>query len=426
MYSAAAYPIKERKEGEAMQEQTGFEMMQISLFGSFSVCWKQHYIVERVNRPNKPWELLALLLVGRLEGEDINQQLMDKLWEPDEIENPSGALKNAMYSLRRSLQLADDSIPFVVTESGSYRWNDAVPVQVDALDFQHAAEHFNGGKQPADERIALGRAALRKYGGDVLPALGARRWVASYNSYLRKLYLDTALETVRLLMERGAMEDLQDALDIANRAAQVDPLQQNVYRAIFSLMQQLDMKSTILSYYPVVSNLFYDEQGEALSTDIREIYHWASEYTNSNKADIRQIQQMLAEEPEDGEHIRGAYYCDFETFAHLYRLEARDAPRSGKVVMNLLVSVVAAPGKKLKKEDLVEGMDTLRDTLKSVLRVGDVYSRCSRNQYVLMSGMRAEADAEIVKKRIADNYMEHSAAQRTALHIVAHHISKLP
>ena len=80
--------------------------MEISLFSGMTILWNGTPILEHSARLNKPLELLALLLL-RGDKKLTNEQLMDGLWESDEIENPAGALKNAAYSLRKFLQKAD-------------------------------------------------------------------------------------------------------------------------------------------------------------------------------------------------------------------------------------------------------------------------------------------------------------------------------
>ena len=96
--------------------------MEISLFSGMTILWNGTPILEHSARLNKPLELLALLLL-RGDKKLTNEQLMDGLWESDEIENPAGALKNAAYSLRKFLQKADKEKRFIITESGRYIWN---------------------------------------------------------------------------------------------------------------------------------------------------------------------------------------------------------------------------------------------------------------------------------------------------------------
>ncbi len=128
--------------------------MEISLFSGMTILWNGTPILEHSARLNKPLELLALLLL-RGDKKLTNEQLMDGLWESDEIENPAGALKNAAYSLRKFLQKADKEKRFIITESGRYIWNPEISVTTDVWEFEQEARlcgstgHAGGGAYPA-------------------------------------------------------------------------------------------------------------------------------------------------------------------------------------------------------------------------------------------------------------------------------------
>lgn len=127
--------------------------MEISLFSGMTILWNGTPILEHSARLNKPLELLALLLL-RGDKKLTNEQLMDGLWESDEIENPAGALKNAAYSLRKFLQKADKEKRFIITESGRYIWNPEISVTTDVWNSSRRRvlrinRHAGGGAYPA-------------------------------------------------------------------------------------------------------------------------------------------------------------------------------------------------------------------------------------------------------------------------------------
>lgn len=133
--------------------------MEISLFSGMTILWNGTPILEHSARLNKPLELLALLLL-RGDKKLTNEQLMDGLWESDEIENPAGALKNAAYSLRKFLQKADKEKRFIITESGRYIWNPEISVTTDVWEFEQEARLADQPGTPAEERIPHARRAL--------------------------------------------------------------------------------------------------------------------------------------------------------------------------------------------------------------------------------------------------------------------------
>ena len=76
--------------------------------------------------------------------------------------------------------------------------------------------------------------------------------------------------------ERGGREDLEETLISATVRRCWSRCTRN-FTATSSIPVQVDMKQAALSYYPVISNLFYDELGERLSPELRDIYLWASQ-----------------------------------------------------------------------------------------------------------------------------------------------------
>ena len=143
--------------------------MEISLFSGMTILWNGTPILEHSARLNKPLELLALLLL-RGDKKLTNEQLMDGLWESDEIENPAGALKTRRIRFRKFLQKADKEKRFIITESGRYilepgnlRHHRCVGIRAEAS--CGSTGHAGGGyPRMRGERWKL-------YTGDLLPQL---------------------------------------------------------------------------------------------------------------------------------------------------------------------------------------------------------------------------------------------------------------
>ncbi|MFQ7003916.1 MAG: BTAD domain-containing putative transcriptional regulator [Ruthenibacterium lactatiformans] len=396
--------------------------MEISLFSGMTILWNGTPILEHSARLNKPLELLALLLL-RGDKKLTNEQLMDGLWESDEIENPAGALKNAAYSLRKFLQKADKEKRFIITERalhlepGNLRHHRCV-------EFEQEARLADQPGTPAEERIPHARRALKLYTGDLLPSLSMQQW-SSISSYLRQTYLRTVKNLAATLCERGGREDLEETLDICNRAALLEPLHEELYRYIFNTMRRLDMKQAVLSYYPVISNLFYDELGERLSPELRDIYLWASQGANQMKENLRQIQQDLGEITRDARPIHGAYYCEYEMFKSVYQMVARSAARSNSHVLLILVTFEGKNGQTVAKQEIVDAMARGKEVIRESLRKGDVFSRYSRNQYILMLTVTSPADSVVVENRIKDAFKEVRLSAKIELRMKAQELDPI-
>ena len=386
------------------------DRLKVKMFGGFSVCWNDKTLIEYSARMNKPQELLALLLAR--ENEKLsNEQLMEALWESDEIENPAGALKNAVYSVRKLLQKSAPGINFITMENGRYQWNAQIPVELDIQQFEQLTEMLFEEKLDDEQQLQTARQALALYCGEMLPGLSSRQWVIQSNSYLRQKYLRTVKYMADLLGNCGTRADLEEMLDICNRAALFEPLHEELYESMFEAMRGLDMKQAVLSYYPVVSNLFYDELGEKLPDHLRDIYLWASEGSNQIKEDLHQVQQDLSEVTKETRPIRGAYYCEYEMFKHVYHMVARNAARTGDHVIIMLITLLPKHKELLQKQETVRHMLQLKEIIKQTLRKGDVFSRYSRDQYILMLPVRSSLDVTVVQRRL-ENACQNAMDQR--------------
>ena len=372
-------------------------LLEVETFGGLQVKAGDKILLEQGARANKPWELLIYLLLN-MDEPVTNEQICEALWEGDDVANPAGALKNAAYSLRKLLAAAGLPADCVMTRGRQYCWNPAIPVQ---LDVQTLISLYEEGKTEPDpqRQLEICRRLLNLYCGEFLPGLAERHWVMPKASALRQKYLSTVLHACQLLLGSEKASSAQEVLDICSRAQLLEPLNEELYLCHFTALKQLDMKTAILNYYPIVSNMFLDETGEVLGLELQNIFRWANEGTNTVD-DIHQIQKDLDEATRADRPIRGAYFCPYEVFKHMYHMVVRSAVRVDNVVVLLLVGLQSSSGQTLAKQENARVMLQLRELIKNTLRKGDVFSRYSRNQYVLMLSVRQPGDSGVVAERL--------------------------
>ena len=93
---------------------------------------------------------------------------------------------------------------------------------------------------------------------------------------------------------------------------------------------------------------------------------------------------LLREQLEETSVTSGALLCDYDFFRIIYQAEARAVARNGDAVHIALLSAVGDESKPLSRRSLDCCMDNLQDVIVENLRKGDVVSRCSVSQYILM------------------------------------------
>ena len=382
--------------------------LQAKMFGGLQIHVGDQYLVEKGGRVNKPIELLVYLLLN-IGAQITNEQLMEALWGDDEVENPAGALKNAAYSLRRLLTKVGLDQECIITRDRQYAWNPDVPVDLDVDRFNKLYEAAMQNPVVTDEEmVRCCREALALYAGDFLPGLSDRYWLMTRASTLRQRYLNMVLHLSDRLLASDERSGAEEVMNLCSRALLLEPLSEDIYLRHFTALRKLDMKAAVLSYYPVVANMFLDEVGQPLPESVREIYRWAAEGANLPMEDIRHIQKDLDEITRDDRPIRGAYFCPYEVFKHMYHMVVRNATRNSEDVILLLVTLVPLEA---PKQEMIRGMLSVKELIKNMLRKGDVFARYSRNQYVLMLSVKNTDDYKIVRDRLLTRYEKSGISQ---------------
>ena len=382
--------------------------LQASMFGGLQIHVGDQYLVEQGGRVNKPMELLVYLLLN-IGAQTSNEQIMEALWGDDEVENPAGALKNAAYSLRRQLAKAGLQQECIITRDRQYAWNPEVPVELDIDRFNKLYETAMQTPGTPPEKVErCCREAVALYAGDFLPALSDRYWLMARASTLRQRYLSMVLHLSDLLLSSEDRSGAEEVMNLCSRALLLEPLSEELQLRHFTALRKLDMKTAVLNHYPVVANMFFDEVGEPLPESIREIFRWASEGADLPMEDIRHIQKDLDEITRDDRPIRGAYFCPYEVFKHMYHMVVRSATRNSEDVILLLVTLTP---QEAPKQERIRVMLSVKELIKNMLRKGDVFSRYGRNQYVLMLSVKNADDYKVVRDRLLSRYEKSGISQ---------------
>lgn len=120
----------------------------------------------------------------------------------------------------------------------------------------------------------------------------------------------------------------------------------------------------------------------------------------------RNIKEMLQQLKEPGT-IRGAYWQEYEPFLAIFRFIERMLTRSEGTFCIMLATIVDTYGEKPDDDQLEAGMDTLFTAIQDTLRKGDVFTKFSSSQYVVMlPSANAEKGGQIAAKRLQTAFNE--------------------
>ena len=101
---------------------------------------------------------------------------------------------------------------------------------------------------------------------------------------------------------------------------------------------------------------------------------------SSIETDIRVLMQQLREPGT----IRGAYWQEYEPFLSIFRFIECSLARSEDSFCVLLATLMNENGEQLSEETLEPSMDILYSAIQDTLRKGDVFTKYSSSQYVVM------------------------------------------
>ncbi|MBQ5658085.1 MAG: SARP family transcriptional regulator [Peptococcaceae bacterium] len=374
------------------------QRLQISMLGGFSLSYPDGTAIDyQSNRSNKLWMVLAYLLTHR--GKQITQdELIDILWPDEEIDNPVNTLKTMRHRLCGMLD-ALGGIPgkeMIRYNHGIYAWSEEVDC---VLDIDQFSTYCALAEQEQDDsqKISYYLNALEYYNGDFLPKLSSEMWVMSAHAYYHAEYLRVVKKCIALLRTENRYYEI---ITVCQKAVTIEPYDEDLHRELIDALVRTGAKQSALDHYEKVKELFYHEFGINLSEDLVELYKQIIDETNDAQMDLSFIASRLQEDM-----VPGAFYCEYALFKEIYRLMTRMMERSGQSAYLCLVSVTDKNGKWIvntKKQN--EAVGRLRTAIQFSLRRGDVFTRYSVSQYLILLSSINYENTEMVLRRITDNF----------------------
>ena len=371
-------------------------VLQIKMFGGFTIRWGDAEISDSGNRMHKVWLLLAYLIYRR--GQAVTQnELIRLLWEnSDEQSNASGSLKTMLYRARTLLdQLRPGTGHLLICRVGtSYTWNTEIPVELDVWEFDRLFSLFETAE--GEEKLSLGRRALSLYAGGFLDRLSMETWVVPIAAYFHRLFLQMTEATLTLLEQRSLWDESEA---LSRQALHLEPYSEELYRhRMTALLSRGDHAGTA-AVYEEMSELLFSTFGVKPSEETTALYRKARGAVSDLSIPAGDVHELLKEQ----DRSKGALYCEYDYFKTLYRLTARSIARSGDSV-HLAVLTIQGKDGSLSRRSLDRAAENLQTVAVESLRQGDVVSRCSLSQFVLLLPQANYENSCMVCARILRNF----------------------
>lgn len=386
------------------------EPVSVRMLGEFAIRQGDREISDNDNRSWKIWLLMAHMIYNH-DRTVSPEEMVTLLWGPEERgSNPLNALKTMLHRARACLNQLGDNVghTLILRRDGSYAWNDDVPFTLDAEEFDRLCREGSDTRDP-EIRLELWMKALPMYRGPFLEKLASDPWVVPIAAYFHDLYIHTVLDAMPLLERR---ERWADVARLCTRAVEVEPHREDLYRHLMTALIRSGRQQDAVEVYERMSAQLLDELGLMPSDDLRDLYHEALRFVNSRTLSASSVLESLREPSDPG----GALICDYGFFRAIYHSIARMVERSGEAVHLALISITSAEGDELSRRSLERVVENLQILIRTHLRRGDVASRCSVSQFILLLPEANYEDSCMVCDRIVRTFNRqypHSPAELT-------------
>ncbi len=373
------------------------DVLRINMLGKFSISYAGKTIDDS-KRTMKLWTLLEYLITYR--GRDIAQsELLDLLWSEPQSGNPINALKTMIHRLRAVLSELKyvDGRDMILQKRGSYTWNNNLPMVLDIDLFERCCTMAETPGLQDDKALDYYFEAIKLYRGDFLPRSNSEPWATPSHTYYHIMYINAVRRTVEMLKKSHRYEDIANVCAVALK---IDAYDEFLHFNLIDSLAKMGNQQEALNQYKAMSDLFFDCFGITPSEEMAALYR---EIIKSNR-DVERDLATIHEQLRENENLPGAFFCKYEFFKDIYRVQARSVARSGMSIYICLITATDRRGNQLEGKALNTTMTRLASCVRESLRRGDVYSRYSPSQFIMMLPSVTYEDSRRIIERIFNKY----------------------
>ncbi len=352
------------------------EILHVHMLGKFSLTCGDKQINCENNRSKQIWSILAYLIYNR--GKTVSsEEIMSLMWNSEKSDNPPGAMRTAMHRVRSLLEsvMPDYGRQLLLYRGGGYMWNPEVEMFLDVEEFEKQTALLKS-ENDADA-IEAYIAVLNLYDGDFLALQASDAWVMPIQVYYHNLYESIIKKALPALEKAGRYSE---AVVICRKALQIDQYSEPMYQYLMRFLLALDKRQEVVTVYEDMSKLLLSTFGVMPDQESRALYREALQTVNSR---VLSPEMMMEQMNESGE-IKGALICDYDFFRMLYQAQARMIVRTGDAIHTALLTLKNRNVKEASQKSISLAMDNLETHMSQSLRKGDVITRCSSSQFIIM------------------------------------------
>ena len=379
--------------------------------GGYSLNYYGRDIRLDTNMKSKAMQIFLMLLKAGDEGLTREELLKALQGGEEDVDRHSNNLRQQIYLLRKAVARSDfPPGQYIVLEKSRYYFSADYHVETDTGYLDQLIVPIRNGPEDCQSLLMD---FCRHYTGEFLPMLSGEEWATVEAAYYQKWYFRCLNQLCGMLKRQGKYETM---LELCSAASQMHPYDEWQAMQIDCLMF-LHRYKEAQKVYEDATRLFYEELGVSSMDQVMAKYRNESGQLLYAANALAGVKEGLKEPGE----IQGAYECSYPSFLDIYHIISRNEERlemESALMVAALEEDVPSPsdvsesdGNKPGEDDASEAafeqkMEMLRQLIRNGVRSGDVYTRYSRNQYlVLLTGAKA-ADGQNVAVRLENRWKE--------------------
>jgi len=157
--------------------------------------------------------------------------------------------------------------------------------------------------------------------------------------------------------------------------------------------------SSALLHYQKATELLYKNLSVQPSSELNQLYLSLMSYQSDLEMDTSVILSNLKKIKETG-----AFVCNYGVFKEIFQLELRQAIRSKNSIYICMLITIFESNQIPSLDTLNKAMPELLSSITICLRSGDIVSKYSGAQYILLLPCLDKNNAMKIVKRIQDHY----------------------
>lgn len=350
-------------------------VLHVNMFGTFSLTYGENQITSVSNRSKLIWNILAYMICHR--GELVaTEDLISAVGDSPKNANPAGAMRTAIFRARQMLNdlTGDEDCKLLLSQNGGYMWNPEIPVVLDIDRFEQIVNQLDD----SENETELCLEALSLYRGKFLSMQSSEFWVMPMQAYYQNLS-DNLLDRVIPLLEKEGRH--AEGIQICRNALQIEAFSEKTYQYLMRFLLMADQRDEVIKVYEDMSKLLLSTFGIMPDQESRALYREALFAVQSSQT---VPPEFAIEQLKEQEEVKGTLVCDYDFFKILYQANARAILRSGAAVHTAVLTLKSKKNKDVSQNSLNIAMDNLEKHMSGLLRKGDVITRCSGSQFIVM------------------------------------------